>query len=257
MVVTCGNNARKPVASFSAFLTPSCHQRRGESRQKPPSPPLMDDARMSLFIKAVNHAEPKIRLFCLVLGWSGGRNSEVLARTPTAINIHSGDANIETLKPRKPGVVPPVPLPRDTLHELNQIGRQSEKELIDDELEKRQRFFRLRPSNESCPVPGRDGAWLFHPPDVWRQQSPRLRSSEREVSLSTGTPYSEPINSKHPRLLLSCRAHPICRSLSIQKFAFQTVRRLAATTAYIGRGSQGTCRKQRKPPDHHPSFPER
>jgi hypothetical protein len=60
-----------------------------------------------------------------------------------------------------------------------EIGRQGEEELNDDELEKHQRFFRLRPSTESCPVPGRDGAWLFHPPDVWRRQSPRFRSSER------------------------------------------------------------------------------
>jgi hypothetical protein len=75
--------------------------------------------------------------------------------------------------------------------------------------------------------------------------------------LIDGNTFSEPINSKHPRLLLSCRAHPICRSLSIQKFAFQTVRRLAATTACIGQGSQGTCRKQRRPLHHHPSFPDR
>jgi hypothetical protein len=75
--------------------------------------------------------------------------------------------------------------------------------------------------------------------------------------LIDGNPFPEPINSKHPRLLLSCRAHPICRSLSIQKFAFQTVRRLAATTACIGQGSQGTCRKQRRPLHHHPSFPDR
>jgi hypothetical protein len=69
--------------------------------------------------------------------------------------------------------------------------------------------------------------------------------------------FSEPINSKHPRLLLSCRAHPICRSLSIQKFASQTFRRLAATTACIGQGSQETCRKRHRPPDHPVSFPDR
>jgi len=75
--------------------------------------------------------------------------------------------------------------------------------------------------------------------------------------LIDGNTFSEPINSKHPRLLLSCRVHPICCSLSIQKFAVQTFRRLAATAAYIGEVSQGTCRKQRKLPDHPPSFPDR
>jgi hypothetical protein len=75
--------------------------------------------------------------------------------------------------------------------------------------------------------------------------------------LIDGNTFSEPINSKHPRLLLSCRVHPICCSLSIQKFAVQTFRRLAATAAYIGEVSQGTCRKPRKLPDHPPSFPDR
>jgi hypothetical protein len=65
------------------------------------------------------------------------------------------------------------------IRDSGEIERQGEKELIDDEFEKRQRFFRLRPSNESCRAPGRDGAWLFHPPDVWRRRSPRLRWSER------------------------------------------------------------------------------
>jgi integrase/recombinase XerD len=73
------------------------------------------------FIKAANRAEPITRLFCLVLGWSGGRISEVLALTPAAIDIDCGVANIETLKRRKRGIVRQVPLPRDTLRELNRV----------------------------------------------------------------------------------------------------------------------------------------
>jgi integrase/recombinase XerD len=73
------------------------------------------------FIKAANHAEPSTRLFCLVLGWSGGRISEVLALTPAAIDIESGVANIETLKRRRRGIVRQVPLPRDTIRELNRF----------------------------------------------------------------------------------------------------------------------------------------
>jgi integrase/recombinase XerD len=73
------------------------------------------------FIKAANRAEPETRLFCLVLGWSGGRISEVLALTAAAIDIDSGVANIETLKRRKHGIVRQVPLPRGTLRELDRL----------------------------------------------------------------------------------------------------------------------------------------
>jgi len=73
------------------------------------------------FIKAANRADPETRLFCLVLGWSGGRISEILALTPAAIDIESGVASIETLKRRKRGIVRQVPLPRDTLRHLNRF----------------------------------------------------------------------------------------------------------------------------------------
>ena len=73
------------------------------------------------FTKAANRAEPATQLFCLVLGWSGGRISEVLALTAAAIDIESGVANIQTLKRRKRGIVRQVPLPRDTLRELNRF----------------------------------------------------------------------------------------------------------------------------------------
>jgi integrase/recombinase XerD len=71
------------------------------------------------FIKVVARAEPNTRVFCLVLGWSGARISEVLALTPISIDIETGVANIETLKRRKRGVVRQVPLPRDVLRDLD------------------------------------------------------------------------------------------------------------------------------------------
>jgi hypothetical protein len=141
MTSICVHNLRKPVSSFSAFLTPSCHLRRRKipvparasaarwSRRKPPSratgclkqirpfcftrgsdapacgrrdEPVRADRRQKIsqrrraaaFIKAANRADPETRLFCLVLGWSGGRISEVLALTPAAIETESGVANI-------------------------------------------------------------------------------------------------------------------------------------------------------------------
>jgi integrase/recombinase XerD len=81
----------------------------------------LNTAERRRFIKAANRADPETRLFCLVLGWSGGRVSEVLALTPAAIDLDSGTANIETLKRRKRGIVRQVPLPPDTLREINRI----------------------------------------------------------------------------------------------------------------------------------------
>jgi integrase/recombinase XerD len=71
------------------------------------------------FIKAAARAEPSARLFCLVLGWSGARISEVLALTPVSIDIETGVASIETAKRRKRGIVRQVPLPRSVLRELD------------------------------------------------------------------------------------------------------------------------------------------
>ena len=75
------------------------------------------------FIAAAWRAPPSVRSFCLMLGWSGGRISEVLALTPAAIDLESGVANIETLKRRKRGAVRQVPLPREVLGELNRVFR--------------------------------------------------------------------------------------------------------------------------------------
>src|SRR5260370_37739653 len=75
------------------------------------------------FLKAARLADPATRLFCLVLGWSGARISEVLALMPASVDIESGVVSIETLKRRKRGVVRQVPPPRDTLRDLNHVFR--------------------------------------------------------------------------------------------------------------------------------------
>jgi integrase len=79
----------------------------------------LNAAERQRFIEAAHHAPPKIRLFCLMLGWSGARISEALALTPASIDIESGVASIQTLKRRKRGVVRQVPLPSDVLDELD------------------------------------------------------------------------------------------------------------------------------------------
>jgi len=75
------------------------------------------------FLKAAQRSPPDVRLFCLVLAWSGGRISEVLALTPAAIDTESGVVSLHTLKRRKVGIVRQVPLPRDVLGELTHIFR--------------------------------------------------------------------------------------------------------------------------------------
>jgi integrase/recombinase XerD len=83
----------------------------------------LNAAERQRFIEAARHTEPRTRLFCLTLAWSGGRISEVLALTPAAIDIESGVANIETLKRRKRGVVRQVPLPPKLLDQLARVFR--------------------------------------------------------------------------------------------------------------------------------------
>src|ERR1700682_5876759 len=95
------------------------------------------------------NAEPKTRLFCLTLLWSGGRISEVLALTPAAIDIESGVANIETLKRRKRGIVRQVPLPPDTLRELN-------------------RFYKLRITQHD-PDRAIERLWTWSRTSAWRR----------------------------------------------------------------------------------------
>ena len=73
------------------------------------------------FIEAARRAPPKIRQFCLTLGYSGARISEVLALTPSSIDIESGVASIHTLKRRKRGIVRQVPLPPQLLDELDHV----------------------------------------------------------------------------------------------------------------------------------------
>jgi len=75
------------------------------------------------FAEAARRTPSKICLFCLTLRWTGARISEVLALTPAAIDIESGVASIQTLKPRKRGVVRQVPLPPNVLRERDRVFR--------------------------------------------------------------------------------------------------------------------------------------
>jgi integrase len=51
------------------------------------------------FLESVQRLPSRERSFCQMLAWSGARISEVLALTPSAIDIESGAASITTLRP--------------------------------------------------------------------------------------------------------------------------------------------------------------
>jgi integrase/recombinase XerD len=79
----------------------------------------LNAAERQRFTKAARRAPGKIRQFCLTLRWSGGRISEVLALTPSLIDVESGVASLKTLKRRRRGIVRQVPLPPDLLNDLD------------------------------------------------------------------------------------------------------------------------------------------
>jgi integrase/recombinase XerD len=114
------------------------------------------------FIEAAR-AAPKAREFCLTLGYSGGRISEVLALTPAAIDIESGAVSIQTLKRRKHGIVRQVPMPADLLDELN-------------------RAFDLRNAQRDGDLANRR-IWRFSRTTAWRYVKSVMASAD-----ITGTP---------------------------------------------------------------------
>jgi integrase/recombinase XerD len=73
------------------------------------------------FTQAALRAPLEVQLFCLILSFSGGRISEILALIPAAIDLDSGVANIVTLKRRKRGIVRQVPLPRSVVGKLDRF----------------------------------------------------------------------------------------------------------------------------------------
>jgi integrase len=73
------------------------------------------------FILAARTMPPKVRIFCLVLAWSGCRISEALAITAAAVDLDAGTVSLETLKKRTRGVVRQIPLPSSVLRELDRV----------------------------------------------------------------------------------------------------------------------------------------
>jgi integrase/recombinase XerD len=73
------------------------------------------------FVKSARRSPPKIRIFCLLLRWTGARISEVLAVVPASIDMESCVVSLVTLKRRKRGIVRQIPLPSWVIDELNSV----------------------------------------------------------------------------------------------------------------------------------------
>jgi integrase/recombinase XerD len=75
------------------------------------------------FLDAAGRSPKRVRLFCLVMLWSGSRISETLALTTNAIDVDERVAMFRTLKRRADGIIRQVPLPADLVRDLNREFR--------------------------------------------------------------------------------------------------------------------------------------
>jgi integrase len=113
------------------FGTMSLYARQGGRK-------YLNAAERKRFLRAVELAPARVRLFCFVLFWSGSRISEALALTANAIDVDDRVAIFETLKRRTGGVLRQVPLPAQLVRELNREfrlrSRQREADLANERL---------------------------------------------------------------------------------------------------------------------------
>lgn len=101
----------------------------------------------SLLLRRLGSLPRELRLFVLMLMWTGARISEVIALTPESIQVEAEVIAIRTLKRRR-RVVREIPLPRVFVQELDACFA----------IRKRQR-------DESC---AREPIWPFHRVTGWR-----------------------------------------------------------------------------------------
>lgn len=71
------------------------------------------------FEDATKRMPPRVRMFCLLLMWSGCRISEALAVTPLCIDLAAKTVALHSLKKRTRGIVRQVPLPLSIVKDLS------------------------------------------------------------------------------------------------------------------------------------------
>jgi integrase/recombinase XerD len=110
----------------------------------------------ALLISEIRDSPPEWRLFILILVWSGARISEVLALTPSAIQLEQGVIALTTLK-RRQFTVREIPLPEWLLGELDE-------------------HFRIRQRQRST-IEARARLWKFHRVTGWRYIKAKMASA--------------------------------------------------------------------------------
>jgi len=135
-----GRKARPKVA-LPARNVPSLYGPRGRK--------YLSADEKTRFVRAMRDIPTEVRLFCLVLMWTGGRLSETLALRPIDFDFEVGAVSIETLKKRVRGVVRQVPLPQSLMREL-------------------ERGFRLRALQQDM-LAGKSRLWPWSRTTGWRR----------------------------------------------------------------------------------------
>jgi integrase/recombinase XerD len=81
----------------------------------------LNAAEQKRFQSAIQTLPPKERLFCTVLALSGARISEILALTPSAVDLETAQIALKTLKRRRLGVIRQIPLPLSVIDEFEAL----------------------------------------------------------------------------------------------------------------------------------------
>lgn len=79
----------------------------------------LNAAERKRFLAAAENTEPDVRLFCLILFWTGARLSEALALTPAAIDLDNEVVALRTLKRRRADMIREVPIPSALASEID------------------------------------------------------------------------------------------------------------------------------------------
>jgi len=132
------NRRKKPLQmlgkSLATKLAILFRNIRDEPRKMQTSPPperslfgingsrkYLNAAEQKRFQFAIKTLPPEERLFCSILALTGARISEILALTPSAVDLETAQIALKTLKRRKRGVVRQIPLPHSAIGELEAL----------------------------------------------------------------------------------------------------------------------------------------
>jgi integrase/recombinase XerD len=115
----------------------------------------LNSAERHRFEAAAQTMPNKVRLFCLVLLWSGCRISEALAITPLAVDREAKVIALFTLKRRRRNVIRQIPMPPELINELAEAFNLPERE-----KDTHERAVRL---------------WNWHRTTAWRHVKAAMR----------------------------------------------------------------------------------